>query len=92
MTGIIAPHDELALAAWSVSTHADVTSMGRLQKAVAVCDRIDVPRSHQALYEAAKLAADASPDEWSRHAEELNARLRGLSKPADRWDERKDLI
>lgn len=92
MSGDLAPHDALALAAWGVSTHADVSSMGRLQKAVAVCDRVDVPRSHQALYEAAKQAADSSPEAWPRHAEELNARLRDLSKPADRWDERKDLI
>lgn len=88
------PTAELALAALDVSMHASTSSIGRLQKAVDQCDRIDVPLSHQALYEAARATLAASSDEWPRHAETLNARLCDLRDPSHgtRWSERKDLM
>lgn len=87
------PTAELALAALDVSMHASSGPIARLQRAVDVCDRIDVPLSHQALYEAARAAVDAAPDQWPRHAETLNACLRALRDPAQGtpWSERKDL-
>lgn len=87
------PSAELAIAAMEMSRAPGPSSAARLTRAVEAFDRAEVPVSHRALFEAARIAIDAAPDEWPRHAETLNERVRELRTSAKtaRWAERKDL-